>query len=273
MASAGAVPNNRLSAGSVAVQGVLWSERADDWARYMEPQMQPLYDAIIERASPLRGRVLLDAGCGSGGLSREAFARGARVSGYDAAPALIAIARERCVGPTFEIGDLEELPYTDEWFDVVVGVNSFQYCADPVAALREAHRVSKPRAKLFVAAWGRAEDCEATSYISAVNSVLPAAPPGAPGPFALSEDRALASLVESAGFRWEKTVDVQCEWRWADQESALRGMLAAGPAVRAIRAAGENRIRELVIEAIAPYRTSSGGYSIENVFRFVVARA
>ena len=71
----------------------------------------------------------------------------------------------------------------------------------------------------------------------------PPPPPGAAGPFALSD------------------------------EAALRALLAAGPAVRAIQAAGEERVRAAVAQAIAPFRLSSGGYRLENRFRYLLARA
>ena len=45
------------------------------------------------------------------------------------------------------------------------------------------------------------------------------------------------------------------------------------PAVRAIRAAGEDRVRDAVLGAIDPFRTTSGGCRRENVFRFLAATA
>lgn len=67
-----------------------------------------------------------------------AAARGARVSGIDAAEAMIAIARENAPGGEFHVGDLEDLPFADDSFDVVAGFNAFQYAANPTVALKEA---------------------------------------------------------------------------------------------------------------------------------------
>ena len=58
-----------------------------------------------------------------------------------------------------------------------------------------------------------------------------------------------------------------------DRETALRALLSAGPAMRAIAAAGEERVTVAATGAIAPYRTSSGGYAIENVWRYLIATA
>jgi hypothetical protein len=50
-------------------------------------------------------------------------------------------------------------------------------------------------------------------------------------------------------------------------------MLSAGPAERAIRASSFERAREAVAASIGPYRTASGGYRLNNTFRYLVARS
>jgi hypothetical protein len=67
--------------------------------------------------------------------------------------------------------------------------------------------------------------------------------------------------------------DVACPWIYPDLATALRGMLSAGPAERAIRASSFDRARDAVAAAIAPYRTASGGYRLSNTFRYLLARA
>jgi hypothetical protein len=50
-------------------------------------------------------------------------------------------------------------------------------------------------------------------------------------------------------------------------------MKSTGFAVRAIDSAGEEAVAETILEAVLPYRTSDGGYRLENVFTYLVARA
>ena len=54
-------------------------------------------------------------------------------------------------------------------------------------------------------------------------------------------------------------------------ETALRGLLSAGPAVRAIAHSGEAKAIEAVTESIAPFRRADGSYRIENKYMFLVA--
>jgi ubiquinone/menaquinone biosynthesis C-methylase UbiE len=68
--------------------------------------------------------------------------RGASVAGIDAAEGLIEIAAERTPEGEFRVGDLEELPWPEDSFDVVTGFSAFQFADDKVRALSEARRVS-----------------------------------------------------------------------------------------------------------------------------------
>jgi SAM-dependent methyltransferase len=203
----------------------------------------------------------------------RAARRGARVTGIDATAALIAIARERIPHGDFRVGEMEALPYAHSAFDVVTGFNSFQYAASPVNALREAGRVARTGAPVVIAVWGKPEDTEAAAYLAALGSLMPPPPPGAPGPFALSQDGALEALVTQAELTPTQVEEVDCLWEYPDEETALRGLLAAGPAVLAIQRSGEDRVREATARAIAPFRTASGGYELKNKFRYLIARA
>jgi SAM-dependent methyltransferase len=258
--------------GTAGVQGDLWSARARDWADVQEETMLPLYRAVLERSGVGPGTRLLDVGCGAGRFAQLAAQHGAVVSGLDAAPALAAIARTRVPEADVRVGEIEELPWADGSFDVVTGFNAFQFAANPVNALREAGRVTVPGAPVFIATWGAPEDCEAAAYLRALGALLPPPPPDAPGPFALSAPGALERLAIEAGLTPGEHLEVECTWCYAELDTALRGLLSIGPAVRAVREAGAERVRRAVTEAIAPFRTARGAYQIENTFRFLVVR-
>ena len=66
-------------------------------------------------------------------------------------------------------------------------------------------------------------------------------------------------------------VEVVTVWEYPDEETVRRGLLAPGPAVRAIDAAGEEAVGRAILDALAPYRTRDGRYRVENTFVYVVA--
>lgn len=256
--------------GTAQMQGEIWGARARDWADVQEGVAIPLYEEVLRKTRIGAGQSVLDIGCGSGIFCEMAARLGAQVSGIDAAEALIAIARERVPDGDFRVGEMEVLPYEDRAFDVVTGFSSFQFAANPAQALREASRISRT-GTVVMAVFGKPEDSEATAYITAMGSLLPPPPPGAPGPFALSADGALEALAHQAGLTPRLSETVACPWIYPDESTALRGLLASGPAIRAIQIKGEDVVRATILSALAPFKTRSGGYHLSNSFRYMIA--
>jgi SAM-dependent methyltransferase len=258
--------------GSGQMQGDLWSARARDYAEFQEGYFRPLYESVLQRPELAKARSSLDVGCGPGLAVRVFAQKITNVSGIDASPAFVEIARERLPDRNLRVGEMEALPYADGSFDVVTGFNAFQYAASPSNALRDARRVTQPNGVIVIATWGLPEDCEAAGHLKALGALMPPPPPGAPGPFALSDESKLKALASEAGLTPIAVVDVECPWTYPSLEIALRGMLSAGPAERAIRNSGMERARDAVANAIAPYRQSSGEYRLNNKFRYLIAR-
>ncbi len=256
--------------GSAVTQGPLWDARADDWSSIQEPLMQPAFEAALDALEITAETRLLDVGCGSGLALRLAADRGAVVSGLDASTALIEHARRRVPGAPIVQGELEQLPFADDSFDVVTGFNSFQYAARPVAALAEAARVLAPSGRVLYLNWASPEHCEATAYLAAIGTLLPPSPPDAPGPFALSGHDAIARVFDEAGLTVASTADVTVVWGYPDQRTAIAGLMAAGPIVWALNHAGDDAVLAVTTDFLEPFRTDDGGYRITNLFRYAI---
>jgi SAM-dependent methyltransferase len=262
--------NPRLSP-AAETNGKLWGGKAGAWAELQEPISRPLYVAALERARVGLGTAYLDVGCGAGTAASVAAERGAKVSGLDASEALLAIARDRTRAGDFRLGELEALPFPAESFDVITGFNSFQFAVRPIGALEEARRVARPGARIIIATWGRPEDTQASAVLAALRPLLPAPPPGAPGPFALSDEGALRKLAQDAGLSPVEVVDVECPFVYPDLATALRGLSASGVAVKAAALAGEDAVTKANTEMLVPFKKANGGYRIENKFRYLLA--
>lgn len=259
--------------GTAEVQGRLWGAGADDWAGIVEPMSRPLFEAVLDATGVSAGTRLLDAGCGSGLALQMARARGAGVSGLDAAEALLRIARQRVPDADIRSGDLEELPFDNGAFDAVIACNSVQYASDPVAAVRELARVAAVDGAVAVVTWGDPQRCETRTVLAAVGSLLPPPPPGAGGPFALSEPGKLEELVAAAGLAPKHAEEVAVPFVFADLDTAVRGHLSSGPAQRAIEVAGRDAVEAAIRAALGPSVGPDGTSQHANVFRFVVATA
>jgi hypothetical protein len=80
-------------------------------------------------------------------------------------------------------------------------------------------------------------------------------------------------MAREAGLTPTQVEEVRASWDYPNLETALRGWLSAGPAVKAIEAVGEERVAAAAKEIIAPFRTTAGGYTIENKWRCLLATA
>jgi SAM-dependent methyltransferase len=265
------IRSDRSHPGSAEGQRALWGSRATDWAELQEMQCAPLYEAALDRLAPRPGTRVLDAGCGSGVFCRLAAERGLAVTGVDATPELLALAVGRVPGLDTRECDLEALPFEDRSFDLVTGFNAFQYAAHPPAAIAEARRVARPKARIVIATWGSPESCEAAGYLASLAALLPV-PPSGTWPFALSAMGALETLAAHAGLTPLDAHEVEVPFLYPDEPTALTALLSAGPGVQAILAAGEPAAQTAVSEAIAPYRQPSGGYRMRNRFRYLIAQ-
>ena len=258
--------------GSSTAQAQLWGRQPKDWAAIQEPTAKAGYDHAID-ALRLNGKeVLLDIGCGSGLFCSLAAPKVRFLTGFDATVELVEEARRRLPAYPFLVGEMEKLGLPNEAYDIVTGFNSFQYAANISNAFHEASRVLKPGGRLVAMIWGNKEDCQAAVSLSAIGALLPPPPPGAPGPFTLSEGQLLEKTLEKAGFTVLQSTDVESVWDYPDVPTLLRGFLASGPATRVIAEVGYDKVAEAVKATLAPFTRPDGHIVYNNKFRVVIAK-
>lgn len=254
------------------VNGQLWGNRAREWAEFQEQSVRPVYREVLKRTKVGKTTRYLDMGCGSGMAASMAAELGANVSGIDASQALLEIAKERTPDGDFQLCDLEEIPFEDNSFDVVTGFNSFQYAGNPVTALAEARRVTKPGGTVVIVTWGTPEGMEAASLVAVLKPFLPSPPPDAPGPFALSDESTLREFASSAGLTPTAVFDVNDPWNYPNLDTAVRGMCAAGVAAKAMEHSGEEAVTSAYADAFARFLQPDGTVRVGASFRCLLSR-
>jgi len=107
---------------------------------------------LIELAAARPGMRILDLACGPGNLTRRLAAQvgpGGEVLGVDLAPGMIALARAAGIpNARFELMDIEQLTFADEFFDAAVCGHGLQFAPDLARALGESRRVLKSGSRL-----------------------------------------------------------------------------------------------------------------------------
>jgi 2-polyprenyl-6-hydroxyphenyl methylase/3-demethylubiquinone-9 3-methyltransferase len=152
--------------------------RFDDIAqRWWDPhgEFRPLHvlnpvrlDYVDEKAS-LRGKRVLDVGCGGGILSEAMARRGAQVTGIDLAPQTIEIAELHALESQLTIRYVREAAETHAAssagaYDVVTCMEMLEHVPEPESVLRACHDLVRPGGDIFVSTLNR----NLKSYLMAV---------------------------------------------------------------------------------------------------------
>lgn len=252
-------------------QGKLWSIAPKYWSQHFEPWFLPMYKKVLGKLDLGEEHLVLDAGCGSGLFSSLAIDTGAEVVGVDASPGLLQVARRRNPHTNFLEEDLEALPFAENSFHVVAGFNSFQYAGKFETALKEAVRVLKPGGRLVIAIWDKPELSDATHVLRSIGSLLPAPPPGAPGPFALSEDGKMEDELTVAGLRLTYKTSVTCPFIYASLTDGIKSFMGTGPAAAAISNSDRMTVEETIARALQPFQLVDDLHFLQNQFLVFIA--
>lgn len=114
------------------------------------PYGEMLREAADSVASAPGSRIL-DAGCGTGNLSRQLLLEGYQVSAVDSSPSMLARAVNKCPGVGFCRADLEKpLQFETSSFDAVTCSNVLYTLREPEAAIREFRRILRPGGRLIL---------------------------------------------------------------------------------------------------------------------------
>jgi SAM-dependent methyltransferase len=250
-------------------QGELWSVDPAAWAARAETRNRPLFDALLGRLGPRSGERLLDVGCGAGLLCALAAERGCVVTGVDAAPGLLAHARERAPAATFVHGDLEALPFPDASFDVVTAVNVVPYARDRARAAAELARVTAPGGRVAATVGAGPEEQECARMVDPL--APPAEVPDWEHEVDVREPGALAALLAGAGLTVVADSEVAVDLVFAGVDDAVAAQLPAGPVEAAIRHSGRSAVTGALRGFFERRVRPDGTVGMRTVYRTVAA--
>jgi SAM-dependent methyltransferase len=215
------------------------------WHRYhaqFEAMIEPIGNAVIERAQLSPGESVVDIGCGTGPTTIEIARRvapGGSVTGVDLAPVLIDAARARAAQAAvanvrFVCGDAARITLEAQGFDCLHSRFGVMFFDDPVAAFTHMHAWLRPGGRLAFCCWGPPPENPWVARLMEIVGQyvsLPPPEPRAPGPFQFAEPAFVTDVLSKAGFN---AVEIT-PWR-GTQWLGGPGMDAAGAASFAIDA-------------------------------------
>lgn len=144
-----------------AERGQVPTEAARIYEEFFVPALFGQWTAVVlDAAGVVDGDRVLDLGCGTGALAREASRRvgdGGEVVGLDPNPGMLAVAAGHPEPVTWRSGVAEDVPFADDRFDRFVSQFAWMFLDDPARAAAEAARVLAPGGTLAIATWGALE--------------------------------------------------------------------------------------------------------------------
>ena len=158
---------------------------------------------VVDSAGLVAGQRVLDVGCGTGVLAREAQLRVAPtgyVAGLDPNPGMLAVAGELSPLVDWRPGIAESLPFADASFEVVMSQFGLMFM-DADRAIHEMLRVLARDGRLVATVWDAAENIPAyAAEISLLERIAgPRAADALRAPFVLGDRNMLADSFKAAG--------------------------------------------------------------------------
>ena len=113
----------------------------------------PWHQMSKQHLGNIQGRKVLEIGCGRGGFSQYLLECGADLVAADFSDSAVTITNQLLSNkPNFEavVADIQNMPFPDNTFDVVISLETLEHVPDPDKGLTELLRVTKPGGRTIV---------------------------------------------------------------------------------------------------------------------------
>jgi ubiquinone/menaquinone biosynthesis C-methylase UbiE len=175
-------------------------------------------ELLADAADLQAGWEVLDVACGTGNATLAAARSGTRATGIDYVPGLLEDGRERAVAEgldvEFRLGDTEDLPVPDGYFDAVLSVFGAMFAPDHQLAADEIVRATRTGGTVGLASW------TPDGFIGQMFDVITRHAPGPAGiasPLLWGTEQHLSDLF-GAVVADARSVQRTCTWRFTSPE-------------------------------------------------------
>ena len=249
-----------------AFEAAAWSERAESYGRLTGRITARVADTLLDAAGVGSGTRVLDVGCGPGVVLAAALARGARPSGIDISPGMVAEARRRHPGLEIATADVTDLPFPDGAFGAAVGNFVLNHLPEPERAVAEVHRVLASGGGVALSLWDHPERARWLGLVSDALREEGIAPPpsvaDSPPSYRFADPLAMRAVLEGAGFSGARVEAVSLIATVVDAgelwDGVLGGSVRTSATILAQPEAVQVRVRAALERRAEAYRGPGG---------------
>jgi SAM-dependent methyltransferase len=238
-------------------------------------ELEPVAIHVVSLAGLRPGKRVVDLATGTGNAALLAARIGAVVTGVDAAPRLIDVARDRAAGEgvqaSFVVGDVGALPLEDGSFDVALSVFGLIFASDPSRAFAEMMRVLKPGGRALLSVWVPAGPIDA--MVGTFGRAMAAATGSAGNRFPWHDPEAVGELAARHGASVRvhdgalRITAESPEAYFAATERSHPMSLAGRPVLE--RAGSYSEVREKALAALREGNEDPAGFCVSSPYRVI----
>jgi SAM-dependent methyltransferase len=235
---------------------------------FYEKHLVPrLFEQVAARVVALvdvsPGEEGVDVACGTGAVARQLVAAGAKVTGVDLNPDMLALAGSLEPGVTWVEGDAQDLPLPSASFDFATCQQGLQFMPDAAAALRSIHRVLRPGGRVAVAIWRPLRTCPGFAALTDAldQRIGPEAGNVLRAPFVLGDSAPVRALVGNAGFASVRVHNHCHATHFASVEEMVRSEISSTPLAAMAQTWPDDAIPNMIADveaALADYTGDDG---------------
>lgn len=186
-----------------------------DYPKVADDVIPDLGAVLAEACAVGSGMRVLDVACGSGNATLPAARSGAQVTGCDLSSAMLRVGAERAaaegLGVDWREGDVQELPFADGAFDVVMSCVGAMFAPDHQRVADKLVRVCRAGGTVGMINWTQAGFIG--RLLAATRPFAPAPPPGAVPPVRWGDEDYIRGRFGPA------VADLRCERRFVHVDS------------------------------------------------------
>jgi SAM-dependent methyltransferase len=232
---------------------------------------------VADAAGVRTGDRVLDVGCGTGVLAREALRRvggEGQVVGVDLNEGMLAVAARTEPRIEWRQGDAASLPFEDASFDVVVSQFALMYFPDRTTSLSEMWRTLASGGRLAIAAWAPLGNAPGYQILVDVTTRLcgDEAADVLAAPFVLGDHTELAELAVESGILGADVTLHEGSIRFPSVKEFIRVEVQGSPLADIVSDDAMDRLASESEEALTEFVMPSGEIVIPMDAHIVTAR-